>query len=77
MPYKETDDVKLYWSVSEVAKMLKVNESLIRFWDKEFDIIKPVRNKKGNRMFTKVDIENFKLSSAHIVCEDIEKKQTF
>lgn len=60
MPYKETEDVKLYWSVSEVARILKVNESLIRFWDKEFDIIKPVRNKKGNRMFTKGDIENFK-----------------
>ncbi len=60
MPYKETEDVKLYWSVSEVARMLDVNESLVRFWDKEFDIIKPVRNKKGNRMFTKSDIENFK-----------------
>lgn len=61
MPYKETEDVKLYYSISEVADMFKVNASLIRFWEKEFDIIKPARNKKGNRMFTKEDLENFKL----------------
>jgi len=39
--------------------MFGVNQSLIRFWEKEFDIIKPYRNKKGNRFFTKQDIENF------------------
>ncbi|HKR04415.1 MAG TPA: MerR family transcriptional regulator [Bacteroidia bacterium] len=61
MPYKEFEDVKLYYSISEVADMFKVNASLIRFWEKEFDIIKPARNKKGNRMFTKEDVENFKL----------------
>ncbi len=61
MPYKEFEDVKLYYSISEVADMFKVNASLIRFWEKEFDIIKPARNKKGNRMFTKEDLENFKL----------------
>lgn len=60
MPYKEIEDVKLYWSVSEVAEILKVNESLIRFWDKEFDVIKPLRNKKGNRQFTQEDVNNFK-----------------
>ena len=41
--------------------MFDVNASLIRFWEKEFDIIKPHKNKKGNRMFTKKDIENFHL----------------
>jgi DNA-binding transcriptional MerR regulator len=41
--------------------MFKVNTSLIRFWEKEFDIIKPQKNKKGNRLFTKEDIENFHL----------------
>jgi DNA-binding transcriptional MerR regulator len=61
MPYKEFEDVKLYYSISEVAEMFKVNASLIRFWEKEFDIIKPARNKKGNRMFTKEDVENFKV----------------
>src|ERR1041384_6932427 len=60
MPYKEFEDTKLYYSISEVADMFKVNASLIRFWEKEFDVIKPARNKKGNRMFTKEDVENFK-----------------
>ncbi len=53
-------DEKIFWSVTEVAEMLGVNESHIRYWDKEFDIIKPVRNKKGIRFFTKEDIKNFK-----------------
>ncbi|MCC6385400.1 MAG: MerR family transcriptional regulator [Bacteroidia bacterium] len=51
---------KIFWSVTEVAEMLGVNESHIRYWDKEFDIIKPVRNKKGIRFFTKEDIQNFR-----------------
>ena len=50
---------KLYYSIGEVAKMYDVNTSLIRFWEKEFDIIKPKKNKKGNRLFTPSDIENF------------------
>jgi DNA-binding transcriptional MerR regulator len=41
--------------------MFDVNTSLIRFWEKEFDIIKPHKNKKGNRLFTQQDIKNFKL----------------
>lgn len=61
MPYKEVDIVKLYYSIGEVAEMFEVNASLIRFWEKEFDIIKPQKNKKGNRLFTPEDIENFKL----------------
>ena len=52
-------DSKLYYSIGEVAKMFDVNSSLIRFWEKEFDIIKPKKNKKGNRLFTKADIDNF------------------
>ncbi len=50
---------KLYYSIGEVAKMFNVNTSLIRFWEKEFDIIQPHKNKKGNRMFTKADVDNF------------------
>lgn len=61
MPYKEKAIEKLYYSISEVAEMFGVNNSLIRFWEKEFDIIKPKKNKKGNRMFTKSDIENFRV----------------
>lgn len=52
---------KLYYSIGEVARMFNVNTSLIRFWEKEFDIIKPRKNKKGNRFFTKQDIDNFHL----------------
>ena len=52
---------KLYYSIGEVAEMFSVNASLIRFWEKEFEIIKPKKNKKGNRLFTKGDVENFHL----------------
>ena len=61
MPYKEPKIEKLYYTIGEVAEMFNVNTSLIRFWEKEFDIIKPHKNKKGNRLFTPQDIENFHL----------------
>lgn len=50
---------KLYYSIGEVANMFEVNNSLIRFWEKEFTIVKPKKNKKGNRLFTQKDIRNF------------------
>ncbi|MCK5170665.1 MAG: MerR family transcriptional regulator, partial [Bacteroidales bacterium] len=59
MPYKEKRVEKLYYSIGEVAEMFNVNPSLIRYWEKEFDIIKPKKNKKGNRFFTIEDIEHF------------------
>lgn len=59
MPYKEAKVEKLFYSIGEVARMFNVNTSLIRFWEKEFDIIKPKKNKKGNRLFTQKDIDNF------------------
>ena len=58
MPKLKTNIEKLFYPIGEVAKMYKVNVSLIRFWEKEFDILKPKKNKKGNRMFTKQDMEN-------------------
>jgi DNA-binding transcriptional MerR regulator len=58
MPYKEPKIEKLYYSIGEVADMFDVNTSLIRFWEKEFDVLKPKKNKKGNRLFTKEDLEN-------------------
>ncbi|MFW5644394.1 MAG: MerR family transcriptional regulator [Bacteroidota bacterium] len=58
MPYKEPKIEKLYYSIGEVAEMFNVNTSLIRFWEKEFDILKPRKNKKGNRLFTSEDLEN-------------------
>ncbi|MBN2215574.1 MAG: MerR family transcriptional regulator [Bacteroidales bacterium] len=61
MPYKEKKVEKLYYSIGEVARIFGVNTSLIRFWEKEFDIIKPKKNKKGNRFFTKQDIDHFHL----------------
>ena len=59
MPYKEKEIKKIYFSIGEVAEMFNVNTSLIRFWEKEFDIIKPHKNQKGNRLFTQDDIKNF------------------
>lgn len=54
-------DSKLYYSIGEVAAMFNVNASLIRFWEKEFDVIKPKKNNKGNRLFTVQDIDNLKI----------------
>ena len=50
---------KLYYTIGELSDMFKVNASLIRFWEKEFNLIQPKKSKKGNRMFTPKDIENF------------------
>lgn len=52
---------KRYYSMGEVATAFGVNQSLIRFWDKEFDILKPKKNAKGNRMFTPEDVKNLQL----------------
>lgn len=58
------DDVlfqKQYYSIGEVSQMFKVNASLLRFWESEFDIIKPRKNRKGDRHFRPVDIKNLQL----------------
>ena len=52
---------KLYYPIGEVAEMFGVNTSLIRFWEKEFEILQPKKNKKGNRLFTSDDIKNLRL----------------
>lgn len=52
---------KRYYSIGEIAKAFDVNTSLIRFWEKEFDILKPRKNAKGNRMFTPDDLKNLQL----------------
>lgn len=52
---------KRYYKIGEVAKAFGVNASHIRFWEKEFDILKPKKNKKGNRLFTQEDIKNLQL----------------
>lgn len=61
VPYKEKEIEKKYFTIGEVADELGVATSLIRFWEGEFDIIKPKKNRKGNRQFTKEDIKNVKL----------------
>lgn len=61
MPYKERSIEKKYFAIGEVADMFDVAPSLIRFWESEFDTIKPKKNRKGNRQFTKEDIENVRL----------------
>ncbi|MEO8887465.1 MAG: MerR family transcriptional regulator [Mucilaginibacter sp.] len=61
MPYKEREISKLYYTMGEVAAMFDVNTSLIRFYEKEFDVLKPKKNKKGNRLFTPEDLENLRI----------------
>lgn len=52
---------KRYYAIGEVAKAFGVNTSLIRFWEKEFDVLRPKKNAKGNRKFTPQDIKNLQL----------------
>lgn len=52
---------KRYYGIGEVAKAFGVNTSLIRFWEKEFDVLQPKKNAKGNRKFTPQDIQNLQL----------------
>lgn len=58
MVYKGKKIEKLYYSIGEVADIFNVNPSLIRYWEKHFDIIKPRKNSKGHRIFIQKDIEN-------------------
>lgn len=58
------DDIlfqRQYYSIGEVADMFKVNQSLLRFWENEFDIIQPRKNRKGDRHFRPIDIKNLEL----------------
>ncbi|WP_088339540.1 MerR family transcriptional regulator [Robiginitalea sediminis] len=52
---------KRYYGIGEVARAFNVNTSLIRFWEKEFDVLQPKKNAKGNRKFTPADIKNLEL----------------
>jgi DNA-binding transcriptional MerR regulator len=61
MPYKEREISKMYYTMGEVAAMFDVNQSMLRFYEKEFDVLQPKKNKKGNRYFTPEDIENLKV----------------
>lgn len=61
MPYKEHEISKMYYTIGEVSKLFDVNPSLLRFYEKEFDVLQPKKNKKGTRHFTAEDIENLKI----------------
>lgn len=69
MPYREQKVEKLYYAIGEVAEMLNVPVSTVRFWENEFDILKPMKNKKGNRLFTQADVRNLKIIH-HLVKEE-------
>lgn len=58
---KVTLPEKLYYSIGEVAEAFGLNASLIRFWEKEFDVLKPKKNAKGNRKFSQEDVKNLEL----------------
>jgi DNA-binding transcriptional MerR regulator len=68
MPYKERTVEKLYWSIGEVAAELGVNASLIRYWEKEFGTLRPRRTGRGDRLFTRKDIEQLR-TIQHLVKE--------
>jgi DNA-binding transcriptional MerR regulator len=58
---EETPLEKQYYSISEVSEMFRVNTSLIRYWENEFDVLKPKKNRKGDRLFRPEDIHNLRL----------------
>lgn len=61
MPYREKKAGKLFYQIGEVAEMFSEPVSTIRFWEKEFDILKPKKNNKGNRLFMEEDIKNLRI----------------
>ncbi len=61
MPYKEREITKRYYTMGEVTAMFDANASQIRFYEKEFEILQPKKNKKGNRLFRPEDIESLKI----------------
>ena len=65
----ERKNRKIYYTMGEVSEMFDVRPSLIRFWEQKFDILKPDKNRKGNRLFTPKDVENLKLIY-HLVKEN-------
>ncbi|GAB3201294.1 DNA-binding transcriptional MerR regulator [Pontibacter aydingkolensis] len=68
MPYKEREIEKQYYTIGEVAEMFDVAASLIRFWETEFEQLRPKKNKKGNRQYTAKDIETLR-TIYHLVKE--------
>lgn len=61
MPYKKPKIEKVIFTIGEVADMIGESTSMIRYWENQFDTLKPQKNKKGNRLFSKDDIDLVKL----------------
>jgi DNA-binding transcriptional MerR regulator len=61
IPADEVLFSKQYYTMGEVSEMFRVNQSLLRFWETEFDLLQPKKNKKGDRYFRPVDIKNLHL----------------
>ncbi|MDO4737973.1 MAG: MerR family transcriptional regulator [Bacteroidales bacterium] len=61
MALNKNKDLKMFYSISEVASMFKVTETLLRYWEKEFSNIKPQKAGRGIRQYTKADIEQVRL----------------
>jgi len=59
---------KLYYTIGEISEAFQVNTSLIRYWEKEFDVLKPKKNLKGTRRYSSLDIEKFQMIH-HLVKE--------
>ena len=68
MPYKQQKIEKVLFSIGEVAQIIDAEISTVRYWENQFETLKPQKNKKGNRLFTKEDIELVKLIN-HLVRE--------
>ena len=68
MPYKKPKIEKVVFTIGEVAEMMNTSTSTIRYWENQFDELKPQKNKKGNRLFTKEDVEMVKFIH-HLVKE--------
>ena len=66
MAYNPNKELKLYYSIGEVAKMFNVNESLLRFWEKEFPFITPKKAGGNVRQYRKEDIENIRLAKIRL-----------
>lgn len=68
MALESTESEKRYYSISEIAQRFDVNPSLIRFWEKEFDLLSPKKNARGKRLYSAKDLEIFRLIH-HLVKE--------
>lgn len=78
MPYKHRDIEKVYWTIGEAAVMVHQATSALRFWEMEFKWLKPKKGKKGNRQYTKKDLDvlcdiNYMLNAIGMTCKGVRQ----